>query len=593
MTRDVDSTNGINGSNGSNGSTRGGGGGASAHGATRWDGDGSQPYSFPDITMGTRRRVRVISIGGGASAINLAFQFKTHMTDLEHVAYDRNPTLGGTWLENRYPGCACDVPSHSYQYSWAPWSGWKSFYSSSEQIYEYMNMVVDKFGLRGDFRTSHEVMSAHWDDEAAQWVVRVRGPDGEFEDRADFLFNGSGVLNKWKWPAIEGLHSFKGHLVHSAAWDQSYDFKDKKMAIIGAGSTAVQIVPVLQKLVSHMKCFIRSPVWITPAFAAQYAGPGGTNFDYTPEQKAEFDADPQKWLEYRKGIESSINCRYLFVTKGTPQAAEAKAVSKAQMEAKLASKPEIAKLLIPDFMVGCRRPTPGNGYLEALVADNVEVVSNPIVRVEERGLVTADGTLHEVDTIVCATGFDVSLKPRFPFTGRNGADLAKRWATEPTEAYMGVMVDEHPNYFISLGPSSPVAHGSILPCMEKMSHYIMKVIRKMQVEPIRAIAPSKAAVREFNEHRNSQLATTAWSDRCSSWFKNGTVDGPVVAVHPGSRLHYFEMIAEPRYEDMDIEYSNNRFAYLGNGRTRREVEGRDLAWYLESPYDVTLPYPDP
>ncbi len=145
---------------------------------------------------------------------------------------------------------------------------------------------------------------------------------------------------------------------------------------------------------------------------------------------------------------------------------------------------------------------------------------------------------------------------------------------------------------VSLGPSSPVAHGSILPCMEKMSHYIMKIISKMQVEPIRAIAPSKAALREFNEHRNSQLATTAWSDRCSSWFKNGTVDGPVVAVHPGSRLHFFEMIAEPRYEDMDIEYSNNRFAYLGNGNTRREVEGRDLAWYLESPFDVTLPYSD-
>lgn len=390
--------------------------------------------------------------------------------------------------------------------------------------------------------------------------------------------------------------------MHSARWDPSYDFAGKKMAIIGVGSTAVQIVPALQKVVGHMTCFIRSPAWITPAYAAQYAGPDGSNFDYTDEQKAAFDADPAAWLEYRKGIESSINCRYLIVTKGTAQAAEAKAASAAEMRTKLAARPEIADLLVPDFAVGCRRPTPGNGFLEALVADNVQVVSNPITRIEERGIVTADGTVHEVDAIVCATGFDVSLKPRFPFTGRNGADLGKRWAASPPEAYMGVMVDDHPNYFsesapgradaVSLGPSSPVAHGSILPCMEKMSHYIAKIIVKMQVEPIRSVAPSKAAVREFNEHRNSQLATTAWSDRCSSWFKNGTVDGPVTAVHPGSRLHFFEMIAEPRYEDMDIEYSNNRFAYLGNGNTRREVEGRDLAWYLESPFDVTLPYAD-
>ncbi|GMK56212.1 hypothetical protein CspeluHIS016_0300520 [Cutaneotrichosporon spelunceum] len=571
----------------SNNDTSNGTAPATAHGPTPWD--GSQPYTFPNVTMGTRKRVRVITIGGGASAINLAFQFKTHMRDLEHVAYERNPELGGTWLENRYPGCACDVPSHSYQFSWAPWSGWKSFYSSSEQIYEYMNMVVDKFDLRGDFRTNSEVLSAHWDDEAAQWVVRVRGPEGEFEDRAEFLINGSGVLNKWKWPDIEGLHSFKGHLVHSARWDHSYDFKDKKMAIIGVGSTAVQIVPVLQKVVGHMKCFIRSRAWITASYAQQYAGPGGSNFDYTPEQKAAFDADPKAWLEYRKGIESSINGRYQIVTKGTTQAAEAKAASTADMRAKLAAKPEIADLLIPDFMVGCRRPTPGNGFLEALVEDNVQVVSDPIVRIEERGIVTTKG-LHEVDAIVCATGFDASLKPRFPFTGRNGADLAKRWSTGPAEAYMGIMVDDHPNYFISLGPSSPVAHGSILPIMEKMAHYTMKIIAKMQVEPIRAIAPSKAAQREFNEHRNSQLATTAWSDKCSSWFKNGTVDGPVTAVHPGSRLHFFEMIAEPRYEDMEIEYSNNRFAYLGNGNTRREVEGRDLAWYLETPLDVTLPY---
>lgn len=146
------------------------------------------------------------------------------------------------------------------------------------------------------------------------------------------------------------------------------------------------------------------------------------------------------------GIESSINCRYRIVTKGTPEAIAAKEMCSAEMAHKLAPKPELAELLIPTFAVGCRRPTPGNGFLEALVSDNVDVVSSPIVRVTEKGIITKDGE-HEVDAIICATGFDVSLKPRFPFIGRNGADLAKRWSAQPAEAYMGCMVDDHPNYF--------------------------------------------------------------------------------------------------------------------------------------------------
>ncbi|KAL1411931.1 hypothetical protein Q8F55_002919 [Vanrija albida] len=554
--------------------------------------NGDASYAYRDVPLGTKRHIKIITIGGGASGINMAFQLKTHMSDYTHVAYERNTELGGTWLENRYPGCACDIPSHSYQYSWAPYSRWPSFYSKSEDIYDYMNWCVDQHDLRGDFKVGHEVVAARWDQDAAEWVVSVRGPDGvEFDDRADFLVNGNGVLNKWKWPSIDGLHDFKGHLVHSAKWDQTYDFKGKTIAVIGVGSTAVQIIPSLQPIVGQMKCFIRSPAWITPSYGAQFAGPNGSNFNYTDEQKAKFEEDPEEYLSYRKGIEDSLNSRFKIMQKGSAEQAAAREVCTAEMATKLASKPELRELLIPDFAVGCRRPTPGNGFLEALVSDNVDVVSTRIERVTANGIVTADGVEHAVDAIVCATGFDVSLKPRFPFVGRNGADLAERWSKGPAESYMSIMVDNHPNYFTYLGPSAPVAHGSVLPIIEVMSQYMLKVMNKMQVEPIRSIAPTVAAVKEFNIHRNEQLKTTVWSSKCSSWFKGGTIDGDLIALHPGSRIHFIQMVSEPRYEDMEIEYDGNRYSYLGNGVTMREVRGEDLSWYLNKPLDVTLPYP--
>lgn len=149
-----------------------------------------------------------------------------------------------------------------------------------------MNSVVDTYGLRDQFRVSHEVVGAHWDDNERQWVLKVRGPDGEFVDRCDFLVNGSGILNNWKWPDIEGIQNFKGKLMHTARWDQGYDFKGKRVACIGVGSSAVQTVPALVPIVDHMTCFIRSGAWITPVgVAPQYAGPGGTNKEYTEEEK--------------------------------------------------------------------------------------------------------------------------------------------------------------------------------------------------------------------------------------------------------------------------------------------------------------------
>lgn len=262
------------------------------------------------------------------------------------------------------------------------------------------------------------------------------------------------------------------------------------------------------------------------------------------------------------------------------------------MTEKLAAKPELAQVLIPKFGLGCRRITPGNGFLESLCEKNVTVETNGIERITKEGVVTKDGRQVQVDAIVCATGFDVSLLPRFPFIGRNGADLKQRWTDGPVEGYMSLMVPDYPNYFTFLGPSAPVAHGSLTHVIEKSAQWMIKAISKMQGEGIRSIAPKKDITRKFNIHRNALMPTTTWSSSCSSWYKNGKADGPVIAIHPGSKLHFFDMIKNPRFEDMEIEHeTDNPFSYLGDGFSRLELEkGADRSYYLTKPYDVQVPW---
>lgn len=269
------------------------------------------------------------------------------------------------------------------------------------------------------------------------------------------------------------------------------------------------------------------------------------------------------------------------------------------MRKKLANKPEIADVMVPkDYAVGCRRPTPGNGYLEALCEQNVEVISSPISEITANGVKTADGVEHEVDVIVCATGFDVSWRPAYPTIGRDGKSLSKEWEHIPS-TYLSVGVPDFPNYLSKFilcydtiralpltrlavfnGPFGPYGHGSFLPITETIARYFMKMLRKMSEERVSSFAPTQDAVDDFATHRRAFLPRTAWTSPCRSWFKQGTVDGEPM-MWPGSRIHFFETMESVRWEDYNIKrLESNRFAYLANGFSDRESNGKDLSWYL-------------
>lgn len=287
----------------------------------------------------------------------------------------------------------------------------------------------------------------------------------------------------------------------------------------------------------------------------------------------------------------------------SPEQAEAKQFSINEMTTKLSRDERLLKAMIPDFAVGCRRPTPGNGYLEALGMDNVTVVTDHISHIVPEGIKLTTGELIRVDTFICATGFDISFFPRFKMIGRKGKDIAKEWKARP-EAYLSIAAANFPNYFSSssnlllednkgkftnerlvfLGPNAPVGHGSVLPIIEHTTKYIINMMKKMQTQGIKAVQPSAAAINEYNTHVHEYLKRTAWATPCRSWFKNGTIDGPIVALHPGSRIHWFHMLDSIRYEDWEYTYfTDNRFQYLGNGFSIKEGPGKDTTWYFETP----------
>ncbi|OJJ44468.1 hypothetical protein ASPZODRAFT_161036 [Penicilliopsis zonata CBS 506.65] len=493
--------------------------------------------------------------------------------DLDLVCYDKNPSIGGTWYENKYPGCGCDIPSVNYQFSWAP-SAWSNFYSTAPEILQYLQTVVADHGLMKYMCLNSKVVGATWDEPSAQWHVKIEKTDGTISaDQAHVLINASGALNKWKWPAIPGRETFHGPVLHSARWEETIQLQDKRVAVIGSGSSAVQIVPNIQPVVASLTCFIRSQSWVTAGVAQRFAG----SFTYSEMQQDVMRNDPKKYLAYRKKIESELNSRFRFILNGSKEQAAACAAAEKDMRARLAKKPELASLLIPsNFPLGCRRPTPGAGYLEALCEENVTVVPDEITEITPKGIRTADGVEHLVDVLICATGFDLSWKPSFPIIGRHSRSLSTEWAETPS-TYLSITVPHFPNYLIFNGPYGPYGHGSFLPITETLSRHFLQMLRKMAEETVLSFEVKEEAVADFAQHRRAFLPRTAWSAPCHSWFKHG---GEIM-MWPGSRIHFFDTLKSPRWEDYHLTYlSANRFAYLGNGFAAREFDGSDLSWYL-------------
>ncbi|KAA8624375.1 cyclohexanone monooxygenase [Pyrenophora tritici-repentis] len=469
-------------------------------------------YQINEQPMGTKRRVKVILMGAGASSLNFFKKAEEEMENLEMVCYEKNNDIGGTWLENRYPGCACDIPSVNYQFSWKI-KLWSHFYSYSPEIWEYLKSIERENDFIAKYiKLRHRLEHVEWDDDAGLWRCKVRDleKDEVFEDSAEFFINAGGVLNNWKWPDIPGLSDFKGKLMHSANYEEGYDLSNKRVAVIGSGSSGVQIVAAIQQKVEHLYHWVRSPIWITAGFAQTWAGKNGANFRYSEEQLKYLSNNPQKYLEYRKQIENELNQRFKFIIKGSPEARLAREYAATEMRTKLNHDARLTEKMIPkNFNPGCRRPTPAPGYLEALVAKNTTVFTDPIKTITPTGFIDQDGTPHTVDVIICATGFNTSWLPRFPFIA-HGHDLRSVWGTENgVTSYLSVGIPNFPNTFSFCGPYGPLGHGSFIPLIEQWTRYIFHAITKTQIENIKSLTPKLTPSLHFRQHADLFLKRTA------------------------------------------------------------------------------------
>ncbi|KAK9446894.1 uncharacterized protein V1518DRAFT_435533 [Limtongia smithiae] len=540
-----------------------------------------------------KRPLKVIVIGAGISGILAALRFPRRIPNLELVVYDKNPEVGGTWYENHYPGVACDIPAHVYQASFEPNPNWTQFYAKGGEILEYWKSIVAKYDLRKYMKLGHKIVEAAFDETTSQWRVAVEdiATGAISHDSCDLLYACIGSLNDWKWPEIPGINTFNGTLLHSAAWDDTWDATDKTVAVIGSGSSAIQIVPAIQKKVKHLDNYVRGQAWIAPPIAEAEVRKHTlteSNFNFTQEELDEFNKHPETLLAYRKRLDSEIQSMTRITHRGA-MAEQAAEIFTTNMATKLAKKPEILKLLKPTFMPGCRRITPGPGYLEALTEDNVSFVSSAISEIKPEGIITADGKMHPCDTIVCATGFDTSWTKRFPIYGVGHQALADKWASYPA-TYLSLATDGFPNLFIAHGPSGGLGVGSVSIVLERTADYLCAVLDKMQSDRIATITPKRAAVSSFVGFCKDYFSRTVFTLPCRSWYKSGTIDGPVSALWPGSALHFVKTLEHPRFEDYEYTYvGGNPVAWLGNGFTECEDDMKsDKSKYLD-PENIDYP----
>ncbi|KAB2579998.1 putative sterigmatocystin biosynthesis monooxygenase stcW [Lasiodiplodia theobromae] len=554
----------------------------------RWDYStpGSAGYHIPDMLLDdpATRKVKVLTIGAGFSGIMLAYQIQKSCENVEFKIYEKNEDMGGTWLENRYPGCACDIPSHAYTYNFALNPDWPRYHSYAPDIWKYLDKVCEVFDLRKYMTFNTEVIEARWNDDAGKWHVRLRQTDGagnarEFEEECDVLLYATGILNNFKWPDLPGLKDrFKGRVVHTARWPKDYQQRQwagERVAVIGSGASSIQTVPHMQPHVQHLDVFVRTGVWFV-----QMTENAEQIVEYPDEMKDAFRRDPRKMVAHAKSIEDQVNDIFEVMYAGSAKQKEAQDTMRARMQ-KWIRDPRLVEGFTPRFEIGCRRVTPGDPYMEAVTKDNVDVHFTAVERLTEDGVVGADGVERKCDTVVCATGFDVTYRPRFPVVGKNGVNLAEKWKDAP-ESYLGITVPDMPNFFMYIGPTWPVENGSVAGPLGEVVKYTIKCIKKMQKEHIKSFVPKQDVTDLFNEHTQEWYKHTVWKDSCRSWYKNNDT-GRINAVWPGSSLHYMQTIQEPRYEDYEIQYQNGRnmWAFLGMGLTREsKTPGADLSPYL-------------
>ena len=479
------------------------------------------------------REPRIVVIGAGVAGITTAYVLQeAGFTDF--TVLEKGGDVGGVWHWNHYPGLTCDVPSQIYQFGFAPKADWSRIWSSGPEIQRYHREVAERFGLMDRIELNTEVTGAIYDDASGTWTVRLVGDDGvESELTADFVVCATGVLQNPSIPDIPGLDTFDGPVVHTARWDDDLETDGKRVAVIGTGSTGVQVVSALQPRAARIAHFTRTPQWILWAPMTLPQLPfAGTVLKALPAAHHAL----YRGLLWGSGILADI------VRNDTWRRRAVQGYARLSLRAQI-SDDALREELTPDYQPLCKRQVVSGSYYRAIRADNAKLITDGIAEVTPTGIVTEDGTGHDVDVIVLATGFRAHDYMR-PMTvvGRDGLTIDEAWADGP-RAYRMTAIPGFPNLFTVLGPNSPTGSISLQHTAEKTARYLVSWFEAFRRGDADRIEVTEEATADFNAEVLEALQPTIWNTGgCNSWY---FTESGVVDLWPFDRATLDEMLAAP------------------------------------------------
>jgi 4-hydroxyacetophenone monooxygenase len=468
---------------------------------------------------------KVLVIGAGLTG--MAAAIKLEEAGYDHVVIEKNPEVGGTWYENRYPGVGVDTPSHFYSYSFEITPEWTTYHPLGADMQSYLLHVADKFDVRRRVQFNSTVTKLVYDDKAAMWDVTVRRADGS-EDmlRVNAVINGHGPLNRWKWPDIPGFDRFRGVKMHTATWDPKLDLKGKRVAVIGTGASGAQLVPAIVDTVAELTVFMRSKHWaIYNPEIAHRVSPG---MKFALRHIPHF----REWFRFRvywfaaDGLFGNVLLDPNWPADSPSVSALNEGMRQyalAHLHSKFADRPDLIEKLTPDFPIFSKRIILDNGWFDALKRDNVTLEDGRIAEITETGIRMEDGTEYEIDVMICATGFDVAnMMGSLEIHGRGGRSLRDEWGYDDPRSYLGVTVPGYPNYFMTVGPNSAPNHAAGQNLISEVQvNYIIECLDWAIASHKRAVEAKVEPFQAWNAKIEARMKDMIWSHpKANSYYNN-------------------------------------------------------------------------
>ena len=468
----------------------------------------------------------VIVIGAGMTGILM--MIKLREAGIKNVVIlEKADKVGGTWRENTYPGVGCDVPAHMYTYSFRGNPQWSNRLAYGAEIQQYFEDVAAKYGVTEQVHFNEAVSNCNYRD--GKWYVRT-SRDRDYV--ADFVISATGILHHPAYPDIPGLDSFKGHTFHTARWDHSVAMQGKRVGIIGTGSTGAQVIPKVAKEAAKLTVFQRTPQWVLPL----------ANKSYSEKDKRNLRKHPVRMTLLRKWFAWLFANTLTEATSGARlQHAWLSHIVKRNLK-KQVPDPQLRAKLTPDYKIGCKRLVMSTEFLPAMCRDNVELEQAGIECITETGVRMVDGTEHELDVLVLSTGFHpFNFMRPMDLTGRDGISIDQAWSRK-VQAYRGANIPGFPNFFLMLGPNSPIGNFSVIHMSEVYANYVIKLIEHWRVGNLPVVEATQEAKDEYNAYLKAGMGKTVWVGGCNSWYLDADGDP---AMWPYSWKRWEEEMDEP------------------------------------------------